>query len=135
MAVRRFNLDEAEDLLPELTDLLSSLQELKQRHDHLQQQGARAGIKSHSNGHDVDMDSRQAQAGLQEVAQQINALLEKVLALGCEVKGIEDGLVDFRSLVDGREVYLCWKLGETAIDWWHDLDTGFAGRQPLRRDV
>jgi hypothetical protein len=51
--------------------------------------------------------------------------------MGCELKGIEEGLIDFPSPREGRTVYLCWKLGEDSIGSWHELDTGFAGRQPL----
>jgi hypothetical protein len=47
------------------------------------------------------------------------------------VKDPATGLIDFRSLRGGREVYLCWRLGEGEIAWWHELDAGFQGRQPL----
>jgi len=53
----------------------------------------------------------------------------------CELTDIDQGLIDFRAEMDGREVYLCWKLGEERIDWWHELDAGFAGRQPLPRQA
>lgn len=49
----------------------------------------------------------------------------------CEIKGLQPLLVDFYSLREGREVYLCWKEGEEEITHWHDLDSGFAGRRPL----
>jgi hypothetical protein len=51
--------------------------------------------------------------------------------MGVELKDIEEGLVDFRSMRDGRIVYLCWRQGEDTIAFWHELDAGFAGRQPL----
>ena len=51
--------------------------------------------------------------------------------MACELKDIEQGLIDFRTEREGREVYLCWKLGEPDIRWWHELDAGFAGRRPL----
>ncbi len=51
--------------------------------------------------------------------------------LGITVKDLDMGLIDFPCLRDGREVYLCWKLGEPGIDWWHEIDAGYAGRQPL----
>jgi hypothetical protein len=51
--------------------------------------------------------------------------------LGVEPKNGLEGLVDFPSLMDGRIVYLCWKLGEPEVQWWHELDAGFVGRQPL----
>ena len=74
---------------------------------------------------------KEAQDGLERAVAELNELVEQVNELGCELKGIEEGLIDFRTEMDGREVYLCWKLGEAAIDWWHDLDTGFSGRRPL----
>ena len=50
---------------------------------------------------------------------------------GGELKDPLQGLVDFRTLADGREVYLCWREGEDSIEFWHEIDTGFGGRQPL----
>ena len=57
--------------------------------------------------------------------------MEEFAATGVELKGIDEGLVDFRSTRDGRVVYLCWRLGEETIAFWHELDVGFPGRQPL----
>ena len=51
--------------------------------------------------------------------------------LGIVVRDIDRGLIDFPAIVDGREVYLCWQLGEDEIAFWHDLESGFGGRQPL----
>jgi hypothetical protein len=68
------------------------------------------------------------------VAREIRALLEELAVLGVEVKDPDQGLIDFRAMRDGREVYLCWKLGEgVRIMYWHDLDAGYAGRRPLDR--
>jgi len=64
------------------------------------------------------------------VAQEINALLKDIAELGVEVKDPDRGLIDFRTKLRGREVYLCWQLGEgSRISYWHDLDAGFAGRR------
>ena len=64
------------------------------------------------------------------VAREIEALLREIAELGVEVKDPNDGLIDFRAERRGREIYLCWKLGEgDRIAFWHDLDTGFAGRK------
>jgi hypothetical protein len=64
------------------------------------------------------------------VAREIEALLRDIAELGVEVKDPDRGLVDFRTVRRGREVYLCWQLGEgDRIAFWHDLDTGFAGRK------
>ena len=64
------------------------------------------------------------------VAREIEALLREIAELGAEVKDPDRGLVDFRTERRGRELYLCWQLGEgDRIAFWHDLDTGFAGRK------
>ena len=60
----------------------------------------------------------------------LSSFIEELKSLGVELKG-QDGLCDFRSMRDGREVYLCWRLGEPEVQYWHELDAGFAGRQPL----
>jgi hypothetical protein len=66
----------------------------------------------------------------QPVAHEIEALLREIAELGVELKDPDRGLVDFRTVRRGREVYLCWQLGEgDRIAFWHDLDTGFAGRK------
>ncbi|WNG51336.1 DUF2203 family protein [Archangium minus] len=62
--------------------------------------------------------------------EQIRAELEYFQDLGVELKAA-DGLVDFRALKGGRPVYLCWRFGEPAVRHWHEMDGGFAGRQPI----
>ena len=64
-------------------------------------------------------------------AERVAGLLAELEAIGCIPKGIEAGLVDFYALRDDRLVYLCWRLGESRIDHWHDLDTGVDGRRPI----
>jgi len=56
--------------------------------------------------------------------------LNRVEELGLEVKSVE-GLVDFRAILEDREVYLCWRFGEEAVTHWHELDAGFDGRKPI----
>ena len=87
--------------------------------------------KMTSNGHLLEAELNQARQQMAKAAAEVNRLIEEVQALGCELKDIEQGLVDFRTVMEGREVYLCWKLGEPGIAWWHELETGFADRQPL----
>lgn len=61
----------------------------------------------------------------------INYLTDELESKGCVLKGIEHGLVDFPSLRDGKEVYLCWKNPEQRIEYWHDIQSGFTGRQRI----
>ena len=70
-------------------------------------------------------------AEIEEVAREINRFLEELEQVGCVFKGFEQGLVDFYGKLDGRDVFWCWKVGEEKIEHWHELDAGFAGRQPL----
>lgn len=58
-------------------------------------------------------------------------LVAELHELGCHFKGFGEGLVDWYSYYQGRPVLLCWKAGEPEIEWWHEVDAGFAGRQPL----
>lgn len=61
----------------------------------------------------------------------LRSSLAELEAMEVVLRDLDRGLVDFPSLRDGREVYLCWEEGEDGIGWWHDLDAGHAGRQPL----
>lgn len=71
---------------------------------------------------------------LLELFLKFEKLLKKLQSYGCELKGLEQGLVDFPAIRDGRSVYLCWQYNEPEIVFWHDIDAGFAGRQPLSGD-
>jgi hypothetical protein len=128
---RQFTREEAERLVPHLAELLLQLQERKHEYDQHESRLAELTVKMRGNGHMLEGDLKQAQLDLERAVAEVNHLVEQVHEIGCELKGIEEGLIDFRTEIDGREVYLCWKLGEDAIAWWHELDTGFAGRQPL----
>jgi hypothetical protein len=68
-------------------------------------------------------------------AGRINGYLQELEAVGCVFKGFDAGLVDFHSLRGDQVVFLCWRLGEERITHWHELDAGFAGRQPLDRSI
>ena len=72
----------------------------------------------------------QSQAELEAEQSKLAAYFEELKGLGVEFKG-QDGLCDFYSRMDGRDVFLCWRLGEPEVLYWHDLDAGFAGRQRL----
>jgi hypothetical protein len=73
-----------------------------------------------------------ARREVEALAARIDGYLAELEQVGCEFKGFEEGLVDFRARrPDGRVVYLCWRYGEERITHWHELDAGAAGRQPL----
>jgi hypothetical protein len=131
MTPKRFTRDEAEELLPYIAPLLFKLRELKRQRDDLEAQGTELVQKSRGNGHGVDNEAGKVRREMEELGTHINELIEKVQGMGIELKDPELGLVDFRSIREGREVYLCWQLGEEHLSFWHEIDAGFAGRQPL----
>ncbi len=128
---RTFTLDEATALLPRLREILSEMQEKKPQVDAIREEIVGMTKTASGNGHLVSQDVRDKQKAAQAVIRRLNELGSELTKLGCEVKGIEEGLIDFPSEREGRTVYLCWKLGEVAITHWHELDTGFASRKPL----
>ncbi len=87
--------------------------------------------QSMGNGHHLHERIQRLQRAVVEAVRSMRDAIEELQEAGCELKDPDTGLIDFLSLRDGREVYLCWRLGEDRIRFWHDLDTGFAGRQPL----
>ena len=66
------------------------------------------------------------------IAAEIEGFVGELSALSISCKSFEVGLIDFPSFLSGRPVYLCWRLGEPSVQYWHELDAGFAGRQPLQ---
>jgi hypothetical protein len=70
-------------------------------------------------------------ARIQAVIDQMQAAVERLDAWDVTLRDIETGLVDFPALVAGRQVWLCWRLGEGNVAWWHELTSGVAGRRPL----
>jgi hypothetical protein len=131
MAPRLFTLDEANALLPRLSQLVPQIQESKSKHDRLQEKAAEYAHLMSSNGRIIEKELNETRQELAQAATELKRLIERVQEMDCELKDIEQGLVDFRWEREGREVYLCWKLGEPDIRWWHEMDTGFAGRRPL----
>jgi hypothetical protein len=131
MAGRQFTLEEAQEMLPRLAPLLWEMREKKQEHDaHVQELNAQQ-IAMRGNGHGMESAVADTQRKIGEAAGVINEIIERVHEMEVELKDVDMGLIDFRHVRNGREVYLCWKLGEENIEWWHPLDSGFASRQPL----
>lgn len=70
----------------------------------------------------------------EQLTDELTRLQDELIDVGCELKDWAAGLVDFPALHRGREVLLCWKLGEPSVSHWHEVDAGFAGRQPIAED-
>lgn len=76
-------------------------------------------------------DPKKVKAEYEAGIERLNTLVEELQEVGVELKDFERGLIDFPALHDGREIYLCWHLGEDTISAWHELDAGYAGRQDV----
>jgi hypothetical protein len=130
MADKLFTLDEALTLLPTVRQLVLEIQAARSDVERLTMELDRLLSLSGGNGH-LAADQAGARRAVQDAATRLDAVMSELDGLGVQLKSIDDGLVDFPSHRDGRVVNLCWRLGEDTIAWWHELDTGFAGRQPL----
>jgi len=89
-------------------------------------------IAAGSRGDEGETDEQVAlREAVDALARQINGYMDELSQVGCVFKGFDDGLVDFRSRLNDRDIFLCWKLGESEIGHWHEIEAGFAGRQEL----
>lgn len=127
---RIFTVDEARALLPEVREIAESMQEHKREFERQRSLLKDAGTHAAGNGHG-SRDALAAQPAAERQVQEIQSRIEQLARIGVEVKGIDEGLVDFPSMRDGRIVYLCWRVGEPDILYWHEVEAGFRGRQSL----
>ena len=133
MAERYFTPDEVEGLIPTLTALVGQL-----RDGHEEAQATRERMESEhkrltmAGGGVLDRQRWRAdQAGFEAATARVQAAIEKIHGMGGVPKDLGMGLIDFPHLRDGRVVNLCWRLGETRIEYWHGMDEGFGARKPL----
>jgi hypothetical protein len=131
--VKTFTLEEAQTLLPVIESLLNRAMEAKQAAEELQEEaGAVARRILVSGGLHVDIGAAQKRKiTLEALVQRAGDALEEITASGVQVKDLDTGLLDFPCLLDGETVLLCWKRGEPRIAFWHRVEDGFAGRQPI----
>jgi hypothetical protein len=137
LPTRLFSLREANALLDTLRDEFTRARELRDQLMEVQQKLSDAGVPLE--GPEVQVDTaapvavQRLQAKAAVILGKLRELLRRIGELGVEVKAA-DGLVDFRSKLHGRTVYLCWKFGEERVEHWHELDAGFSGRKPIAPD-
>ena len=125
MATKYFSVEEANALLKTIEPLVARLIEKRARVTRLSVELGPLLTDLHSNvGGPIPSEMTRDFA-------EIERLVAKIQAYGCVLKDINSGLLDFLSLRNGREVYLCWRYGEPKIEYYHELHTGFNGRRPL----
>ena len=130
-----FTVAEANSTLPLVRaivrDVTELAAELRERHERLNRikPGGRFRL---SEAHDEEL--QQVQAELERGQEKMAEYVRELQQLGVELKDYTTGLIDFPSIMNGRVVYLCWRLGEPEVAHWHELEAGFMGRQRLRPD-
>ncbi len=133
MTKKYYTLEEATAILPEVKKAVSEIRSMDQSRLEKQKAYSELMLAVASNGGDFsEAYLLKLTKSLDRAERQLRRLIGNLQRrFSCEVKGLSPLLVDFYTVRDGREVYLCWKEGEDEIAHWHDLDAGFAGRRPI----
>lgn len=116
-------------ILRDVTELARNLEERRERLNRVR--GPQKAVMDEAHREELQQIEQEFEHG----RERMKTLFEELQQLGVELKDPQTGLVDFRCRMDGREVYLCWRLGEPEVAHWHDLDSGYTGRQKLMVDA
>ena len=122
---RYYTPKEANETLPKIRPLLQEMMQIGDKVRELQPELWAAVQKSAGNGGNPTLSK------LLKDFDRLDALLHQIQDMGIQVKDLQTGLVDFPAWHDEHEVYLCWRYGEDDIQFWHEIEAGFAGRQPI----
>ena len=125
--MKLFTLEEANALLPAVREILRRIQSSRRRLSAYRDQAKLAAEGAEQGGGGMEGGGLYA-----KILTKLTDEIAELDAIGVQLKDFDRGLVDFPSLREGRVVLLCWQLGEgDQLEWWHDMDAGFAGRTPL----
>jgi hypothetical protein len=126
---RYYGIDEANERLAEVRPLLEGLRADRAAVARAQRELVQARTTNGSAEHAEELAGREEE--LREVVRRMQAAVTQIVDLGIELRDIGSGLIDFPALASGRPIWLCWRLGEDDIAWWHEADAGFDSRKPL----
>lgn len=124
-----FTLPEANEALAVVGPLLEDLAESKRGLDVVHTSLLRLTPHQRENGHRLNAIGLEQQ--MEKLVDRLARGIRDIELMGIELKDIDTGLIDFPALHRGRVIYLCWRLGEESIAYWHEITTGFAGRRPI----
>ncbi len=125
-----FTLEEASSLMGQVREIVRQIQADKHRADE-GREGYEQLDTARARGNGYDMKREVLATQIIDHMKAVQAGFNRLKEIGCELKDIEMGLVDFPSIRDGRLINLCWMIDEDRIGYWHSMDTGFASRQSL----
>jgi hypothetical protein len=126
---RFYSIDEANERLAEVRPLLEGLRDDRLAVARKQRELVRERTTNGSAEHAEDLARREAE--LREIVRRMTAIVTQLDEWSVALRDISSGLIDFPALASGRPIWLCWRLGEGDIDWWHEADSGFDSRKPL----
>lgn len=126
---RYYDLSAANARLEELRPLLHRLRDDRDAVAGAQREAEQLRSAGGNGKHQARLE--QQKSTMVEIVRRMESTVRQIDAWGITLRDISTGLVDFPALASGRPIWLCWKLGEDEIGWWHELDTGIAGRKPL----
>ena len=131
--MKTFTLEEAQSLLPVMESLLKRALEGKQAAEQVEADLSELARRIYvSGGMTVDVGKVAKQrAEMESHMQRVKESIAEIDSIGVQVKDIESGLLNFPCRLDDQVVLLCWRMGETSIEHWHTVESGFQGRQPL----
>ena len=124
-----FTLEEAQKSLSEVKEIVRRLLESKTALDLLK--SVEVEYTEDYSGNYDELNFTKINKEFHKLSYELFSRIEELEQRGCVLKDINEGLVDFFSLFDGREILLCWKYGEEKIDYWHEISDGFTGRKPI----
>jgi hypothetical protein len=125
--MKLFTIQEANALLPSVKSILANIQRAHRAVTRFRDEVTKAAEAAEQGGGGIPDGIAYA-----NILTELTSRMTELESLGVQLKDFERGLVDFPSLRDGRVVLLCWQMGEgDELEWWHDVDAGFAGRTPL----
>ena len=127
---RFYSIDDANAAMAEVEPILVGLRDERKELIRLRDRALAGRASGTTNGETKEAE-RLLRLRMQGLIDQMQAGVMRLDELSVTLREIETGLIDFAALVNGRQVWLCWRLGEGPIEWWHELDTGFASRQRL----
>jgi hypothetical protein len=128
---RFFDLDEANEALRELEPILAALRDQRSELIRLRDRVLAATSGGEAAPTDPADELRLLRMRMQGVIDQMQAGVTRIDGIGAMLRDIETGLIDFPALASGRQIWLCWRLGEGPVEWWHELATVFDGRLSL----
>jgi hypothetical protein len=128
---REFTLEEARSALGAIRHLVESLQAVQRRLRAVKDEITALNRRHMNNGVVGERRLRELRRDQRRVGEEAQELIRSITKTGAEIKGIDDGLLDFPTTIRGVPAYWCWRAGEDDIEWWHPRSTGFAGRQPI----